>query len=229
MYKHILFDLDNTIWDFETNSKQSLQEVYGIYQLDASFDSFDHFYGLYKERNHQLWAAYSQKQISKKYLNNERFFYPLNEVGIKNKDLADEIGAEYLTICANKTALMPYAKELLDYLAGKYKMHILSNGFAEVQYHKLKNSNLDTYFDRVILSEQVGVLKPDKHIFNFAVTSLNSRKKEIVMIGDNFKADIIGAKNAGIDQIYYSLEEDEKLEFQPTFVVRSLRDIIDVL
>lgn len=178
MYKHILFDLDNTIWDFETNSKQSLLEVYCVYKLDASFKSFEHFYGLYKERNHQLWAAYSQKQISKKYLNNERFFYPLNEVGISDKSFADEIGAEYLDICAKKTALMPYAKELLDYLNGKYKLHILSNGFAEVQYHKLKNSNLDTYFDRVILSEQVGVLKPDKHIFNFAITSLNTSKKK---------------------------------------------------
>lgn len=228
-YKHILFDLDNTIWDFETNSMHSLQEVFHVYELSTAFSDFNHFHDLYKFRNNQLWASYSQKSISKKVLNFERFNYPLVEVGINDAGLVEKMAVDYLERCAKKTNLMPYAFELLSYLKDNYQLHILSNGFAEVQYLKLKNSGLEHFFDRVILSEQVGVLKPDVRIFDYAVKSLNARKKEVLMIGDNFDADICGARKAKIDQLYYAVDPVSDLPFIPTYTVKSLLEVKNIL
>lgn len=228
-YKHLLIDLDNTIWDFETNSKKALEEVFHTHKLHQSFDGFEHFHNMYALRNHQLWAAYSNKQINKKTLNYERFNYPLLQVGISNPELAEKIGTDYLYSCARKTELMPHARELLNYLKPKYKMHILSNGFAEVQYTKLKHSDLEQYFDRIFLSEIVGVLKPDKRIFEYAVKSLNAKKCDVLMIGDNFDADIAGAKKAGIDQLFYNILQTSNLPFAPTYSVFSLDEIAAIL
>lgn len=228
-YKHLLIDLDNTIWDFETNSKKTLEEVFHAHNLHQNFDDFEHFHKLYALRNHQLWADYSNKQINKKTLNYERFNYPLQQVGIFDPSKAERIGTDYLQNCARRTELMPHARELLEYLHGKYKMHILSNGFAEIQYTKLKCSELEKYFDRIFLSEIVGVLKPDKRIFEYAVKSLNARKNEVLMIGDNFDADIAGAKKAGIDQLFYNINNTKELAFTPTYSVLSLDEIAAIL
>lgn len=228
-YKHLLIDLDNTIWNFDANSKASLEEVFHIHKLHEKFEGFEHFHNLYALRNHQLWADYAHKRINKKTLNYERFNYPLLQIGITDPMLADKIGSDYLSRCASKTELMPHALELLEYLKGKYQMHILSNGFAEIQYTKLKCSNLEQYFDRIFLSEIVGVLKPDKLIFEYAIKSLNARKAEVLMIGDNFDADISGAKKAGIDQLFYNIEKKSDLPFTPTYSVFSLDEIAGIL
>lgn len=228
-YKHLLIDLDNTIWDFDTNSKNSLEEVFHLHKLHTSFDGFEHFHNLYVLRNHQLWADYANKQINKKTLNYERFNYPLQQVGIFNPEWAETIGKDYLQRVATQTELMPHARELLEYLKGKYQMHILSNGFAEIQYTKLKCSDLEQYFDKVFLSEIVGVLKPDKRIFEYAVKSLNARKNEVLMIGDNFEADIVGAHKAGLDQVFYNINKDTNLSFMPTYTVFSLDEIAAIL
>jgi len=228
-YKHLLIDLDNTIWDFESNSETALKEIFFSYQLDKQFDSFSHFNNLFSEGNHQLWAAYCNKQINKKQLNFERFNYPLILVGIQNETLALSLGTDYLQIYPTKTVLMPHALELLEYLKNKYHLHILSNGFSEVQYTKLKHAKLESYFDKIILSEMVGVLKPNKRIFEYAIKSLNARKKETLMIGDNFETDIRGAKDVGIDQIYYQINADKELSFTPTYTITSLLEILKIL
>jgi putative hydrolase of the HAD superfamily len=229
-YKHILFDLDNTLWDFETNSENTLREMFVKYELNKAFDSFVHFHNLYVFRNTQLWYSYHNKQINKKFLNFERFNYPLQQVGIDNPELVNTLSFDYLQVCAMQKTLMPHANETLEYLKGnRYHMHILSNGFEEVQYLKLKHSGLDKYFEHIILSEKAGALKPDKRIFDYAITSLNARKKEVIMIGDNFEADIEGAKNAGIDQLYYNPKGQAPISFNPTHTVTSLSEIMSIL
>ncbi len=228
-YKHLLFDLDDTLWDFETNALHSLQEVFFQYKLDKKFEHFNHFFEHYDYRNKQLWAAYGRGQITKKELNFERFNFPLLQVGVYNPGLATRLGTDFLRICPTKTALMPHAKDLLDHLSGKYQLHILSNGFGETQQTKLLCSGLLPYFDQIILSETIGALKPDRQIFDYALQAIGTPHKEVLMIGDNYDADIVGAHNAGIDQLFFNCRNKTNLSFQPTYEVKSLSEIVQIL
>lgn len=230
-YKHILFDFDNTIWDFNQNSMESLHEVYILHKLETIFEDFTQFYTLYSYQNQLLWREYNNRQINKKTLNEGRFNYPLLQMGVQDSQLAHAIGNDYLRFTQSKSGLMPYAREVLDELKQKYQLHILSNGFSELQYKKIESSGLEKHFQKIILSEQVGVLKPDKRIFDYAITSLNAHRNQVLMVGDNFEADIVGAKKAGIDQVYYQLDEDAPLQqnFEPTYTISSLKELLNFL
>lgn len=192
MYKHVFIDLDDTIWDFHANAKLSLQEVYENRNLNRYFEDFEHFFIIYAKRNLELWEMYGKGEISKEFLMVERFRHPLALMGVDNDELAIQIGDEFLDILPTKTMLVPYAIELLDYLFPKYSLTIISNGFVEVQYKKLRSSNIEHYFSHIVLSEAAGALKPDKRIFEYALELNNAIASETVMIGDSYAADIVG-------------------------------------
>ncbi|HEY5591378.1 MAG TPA: YjjG family noncanonical pyrimidine nucleotidase [Paludibacter sp.] len=230
MYKYVFIDLDDTLWDFHANAKLSLQEVYEYRKLNQYFDSFDQFFKIYAKRNLELWELYGKGVISKEFLMVERFRHPLAFVGVDNDELAIQIGDQFLDILPTKTILIPFAKELLDYLYPKYPLTIISNGFVEVQYKKLRSANLEHYFTHVVLSEAAGALKPDKRIFEYALQLNNAIAVETIMIGDSYEADIRGAQNAGIDQIFLNskLDSTEKKELS-TFQVKNLEEILHIL
>lgn len=229
-YRSLFIDLDDTLWDTDANMRQSLSELYEQHQMDKYFDSFEQFDQLYHPYNQNLWSKYHQGEIKKEYLMGERFRYPFSQVG-REIDLihAKQLNDEFMLNTTTKTKLVEGAKELLDYLAGNYKMYILSNGFEEVQYKKLSNSGLTDYFDKVLLSDQIGYNKPHPKIFDYALKSTNSKKKESIMIGDNFDTDITGAKNSNIDQIFFKNIGDYKIKFDPTYTVYSLQEIHQIL
>lgn len=230
MYKHVFIDLDDTLWDFHANAKLSLQEVYEYRKLNQYFDSFDQFFKIYAKRNLELWELYGKGVISKEFLMVERFRHPLAFVGIDNDELAIQIGDQFLDILPTKTILIPFAKELLDYLYPKYPLTIISNGFVEVQYKKLRSANLEHYFTHVVLSEAAKALKPDKRIFEYALKLNNAIAAETIMIGDSYEADIRGAQNAGIDQIFFNPTMNLSEKNKPsTFSVINLKNIIQFL
>jgi len=210
-YKYVFIDLDDTLWDFHSNAKSSLQEIYEDKNLGQYFDSFEQYFSLYAKRNIELWEEYGKGTISKEELSLERFRHPLIQVGVDNSALAEQIGRDYLDLLPTRTALMPYAKELLDYLYPKYPLTIISNGFIEVQYKKLQSCNLEHYFAHIVLSEAAKALKPDKRIFEYALQLNEAKACEAIMIGDSYEADICGARNAGIDQVYFSQHFDLKM------------------
>ena len=230
MYKFVFIDLDDTLWDFHANAKSSLQEIYTEKNLGRYFDNFEQYFTIYAKRNVELWEEYGKGIISKEELSLERFRHPLIQIGIDNSPLADQIGREYLDLLPTRTSLVPYAKELLDYLAPKYPLTIVSNGFVEVQYKKLKSCQIEQYFAHVVLSEAAQALKPDKRIFEYALQLNSTTASETIMIGDSYEADIRGAQNAGIDQIYFNsnpnVTDEEKLA---TYQVKSLKDILNLL
>jgi putative hydrolase of the HAD superfamily len=228
-YKHLFFDLDNTLWDFEGNALVALQEVFVMHNLHRFFNDFDHFHQLYTYRNRQLWEMYPQGLITRKQLDLERFLYPLSQAGEHNEALAIQLSNDYLRICPIKTKLMPHAIELLAYLKPNYKIYIISNGFSSVQKIKIQACGIVEYIDNLYLSEMVGYHKPDKRIFDYAVKSSNAKKSESIMIGDNFDADIAGAKNAGIHQIYFNPRGNTSLSFSPTYTIESLEEIKAIL
>lgn len=230
MYKYIFIDLDDTIWDFHTNARLSLQDMFEQRKLAQYFADFDEFFQIYAKRNIELWEQYGKGEITKEFLMSERFRYPLSKMGLDDVELAEEIGIQYLDILPTKTTLMPYAKELLDYLYPKYPLTLISNGFVEVQYKKMRSSDIEKYFKHIVLSESAKALKPDKKIFEYALSLNYANKTEAIMIGDSYEADIRGAQNAGIDQIYYPLHPDNiQKEQTATLTIRSLKELFDIL
>ena len=230
MYTTVFIDLDDTIWDFHANAKSSLHEIFVNRNFDRYFRNFEHYFDLYAKRNLELWDQYGKGIITKDELSLERFLHPLKQVGIDDAKLATEIGKEYLDLLPTRTELVPFARELLDYLYAKYPLTIVSNGFIEVQYRKLKTCNLEKYFSHVVLSEAAHALKPDKQIFEYALQLNHATAAETIMIGDSFEADIRGAQNAGIDQIFFNLNDEVSEKFNSaTYQVQRLEEILQIV
>ncbi|MDE6987954.1 MAG: YjjG family noncanonical pyrimidine nucleotidase, partial [Bacteroides acidifaciens] len=216
-YKNLFFDLDDTIWAFSRNARDTFEEVYQKYAFDRYFDSFDHYYTLYQKRNTELWIEYGEGKVTKDELNRQRFFYPLLAVGVEDEVLADRFSKDFFAIIPTKSGLMPHAKEVLEYLVPKYNLYILSNGFRELQSHKMRSAGVDGYFKKVILSEDLGVLKPRPEIFNFALSATQSEMRESLMIGDSWEADITGAHGIGMHQAFYNVTGRAAFPFLPTY------------
>jgi putative hydrolase of the HAD superfamily len=135
------------------------------------------------------------------------------------------MSAFYLDQCCKKTEVMPHALETLDYLKTRYTLHIVSNGFTEVQYRKIERSGLDTYFTHVFLSEETGFHKPKPEFFDHVFSKIDATKEESLMIGDNYEADIEGAMNFGIDQVFYSLNPSDTPQRTPTYRIHDLAEL----
>ncbi len=203
-YKDLFFDLDHTLWDFETNSKETIQELYTTHRLaDLGIVDFDGFYSTYSAHNHRLWDRYTKGYIKQEELRWKRVYLSLLDFKVANEPLAKEMSQAYLEILPNKKHLFPYTIEILEYLKQKdYKMHLITNGFESVQFKKIKNSGLQDYFIEVITSEASNSLKPQKEIFEYALKNANASIEESIMIGDNESADIQGGINIGMDTIF---------------------------
>ncbi|MCD7900657.1 MAG: YjjG family noncanonical pyrimidine nucleotidase [Bacteroides sp.] len=228
-YKNIFFDLDDTLWAFSDNSRDTFRMMYDRYNFEKYFDSFDHYYALYQERNTELWALYGNSKITKDELNRARFLYPLQAVGVNNPELAQAFSDDFFSVIHTLKKVMPAAKEVLEYLSPKYNLYILSNGFRELQSHKMEAAGISSYFKKIILSEDIGVMKPYPEIFHFALSATQSELKESLMIGDSWEADIVGAKGVGMDQVYYDFKKEGKKGFQPTYCINELSQLRNLI
>ncbi len=238
-YKSVFFDLDNTLWDFERNSMETLRLVFGNYGIKESSCTFYAFHEKYNQINEMCWKAYREKSLTKQELIVKRFQDTFEFFGIEGIDPL-EFNNNYLDEMPNQTLLVEGTIKVLDYLSiKKYRLFIITNGFSEVQYKKMKKTNIYPYFEKVFISEEVKAPKPNKEIFEHALKSTNSSKKYSLMIGDSWESDIIGAKNFGLDQIHFyphrkknfTLEELGQLRDSKTNTCRinKLTQIIGIL
>jgi len=228
-YKNLFIDLDDTIWDIHLNGKECLEEIYDEYGYAKFYPTFSDYYAVYMPGNNRLWAMYRQGEIRKEELIVERFLAPVREFGINDPEYAKKLSDDFLERTTHKTKLVEGALELLDYLKPRYRMHILSNGFREVQYKKIENSGLKPYFEKIILSEDAGINKPHTDMFTYALKTTNSRRNETVMIGDSWDADIVGAYQSRIAQIWYNPTGELPVGFEPTHTVHALIEIKNIL
>lgn len=232
-YRFLLFDLDDTLWNFKENSKAALQNIFDDYDLQHYYPTFDEYFSRFEEHNKALWQLYGRQQITKSFLHVERFLAPLRPFGILDTSLAGEMGTAYLDRCAEKTATMPHALETLASLRSHFDLSIISNGFGEVQYKKLNRSKLSPYFSHVFLSEIIGHHKPNPEFFEAVLNELCASKGECLVIGDNYEADIMGAMNFGLDQVYYVPEEQsfdiKSLSHSPTYIIHDLAALCSIL
>ena len=228
-YKNLFFDLDDTLWAFSANARDTYEEMYRKYDYDRFFDSFEHYYSLYQRRNLELWAEYADGKVTKEELNRQRYLYPLEAVGAGDSALSEAYEKDALATIPTKSKLMPHAREVLEYLSAKYNLYILSNGFKELQFHKMRSSDIDKYFRKVVLSDDIGILKPWPEIFHFALSTTQSELNDSLMIGDSWENDIAGAAGVGMHQVFYNLSGRTDLPFTPTYQITDLKELLDLL
>ncbi|HWK02351.1 MAG TPA: YjjG family noncanonical pyrimidine nucleotidase [Puia sp.] len=225
-YKHLFFDLDHTLWDFEANSRQTLEELYHSLGLrERGVMDFDGFHKKYIIHNDKLWDRYRNGFIKVDELRWKRMWLTLLDFKIGDEPLARKMDTLFLDALPTRRILFPYTLEILNYLGAKgYRLHLITNGFEKVQHSKLEHAGLTKYFDEVITSEGSNSLKPHKEIFEYALRKTGAEKPESIMLGDNVEVDIQGAINAGIDQVYVN-HLDQPPSIQPTYMVRSLKEL----
>jgi putative hydrolase of the HAD superfamily len=228
-YKHLFFDLDHTIWDFDANAKHTLQQLHlDLKLVDKGIHDFDAFYQNYLQHNEKLWARYRKGYIKQEELRIKRMWLTLLDFKVADEALAQQLNELFLQLLPTRTLLFPYTKEILQYLLDKdYALHIITNGFEVTQHSKLKHSGLQPYFKEIITSECSNSLKPQKEIFQYALEKAGATLNESIMIGDSIEVDIMGAAAAGMDQVHVNFTGAPQ-EITPTFTVTDLKQLEDI-
>jgi putative hydrolase of the HAD superfamily len=207
-YHSIFFDLDHTLWDYETSARETLRELYHQYQLhDLGVSRFDEFHHEFRQVNQQLWHLYDHGKIDSEAIRKERFKQILDKFSIQNEEISLKLSADYLDTCPRKGYLIPGAIETLDYLVERYPLTVITNGFEDIQRIKLEAGNLTGYFKHIITSQKAGYKKPAREIFDFALNQNGISSDQAIMIGDNLVTDIAGAKNASVDVIFFNPDQ----------------------
>lgn len=227
--KIIFFDLDGTLWDFRTNAIASLKELFEQHRLNRFFADFADFHHRYAPCNHRLWDEYARGEITKDFLMVERFASPLREVGVTDDALVTTLSQGFFTHLAEKRQLMPHAIEVLEVLNNKYCMAIVSNGFPEIQFKKLENASLLHYFKYVILSEQVGAPKPNPLFFDAAMKICHCKPSDVILVGDEYATDIVGAHNYGIPTVWYNPQNMTAEKPVHDFEINDLNALLTIL
>lgn len=228
-YKHIFLDLDRTLWDFEKSAAQTFEEIFDKYKLQSKgVPTVEAFTATYKKHNDILWAMYRDGEIIKEVLSVKRWFLTMEEFGILDGELAALIAEDYITLSPLKVNLFPYTHEILSYLKGKYTLHLITNGFEEVQTVKIDASDLRKYFTEIITSEMAGCKKPNPRIFEFAMNKAEAVAENSMMIGDDLRVDILGAKGVDIDQIYVNYDSEPHSE-KISYEINHLKEIEEIL
>ena len=225
--KHLFFDLDHTLWDFNKNSKETLLELFDELSLSSRISSFIAFYDKYIEINEELWELYRKEKITKAELRSVRFKRALKCFGVEDEKLAIELGDKYIQRCPLKVNLFADCHSVLESLQSKYILHIITNGFEEVQEVKMSSCNLNDYFTEIITSEGAGVRKPNPRIFEYAFETSGAKPSESVMIGDSLEVDCIAAEKMGMQAVFFNPEkklENKKVSYE----IAHLKELLEI-
>jgi putative hydrolase of the HAD superfamily len=225
-YRHLFFDLDHTLWDFDANARETLQQLHlDLKLLDRGVHDFDLFYKNYLVHNEKLWERYRKGYIKQDELRLKRMWLTLLDFRIADEALTKEMSDLFLNLLPTRTLLFPETIEVLQYLADKnYNLHLITNGFEKTQHSKLKSSGLDHFFQQVVTSEGSNSLKPQKEIFEYALEKTGATICESIMIGDTLDVDIAGAMNIGMDQIHVNYNSAPQ-HISPTYTITTLKEL----
>jgi putative hydrolase of the HAD superfamily len=228
-YKHLFFDLDHTLWDFDANAKATLQQLHIDLDLPGKgVDDFDRFHRNYLQHNELLWARYRMGQIRQDELRIKRMWLTLLDFKIADEALCRQLSELFLQLLPARNLLFPHTREVLQYLKDKgYALHLITNGFEETQRSKLQHCGLMPFFQEIITSECSNSLKPEPAIFQYALQKAGAEAGESIMIGDSLDIDIAGARNAGIDGVHVNFNRLPQ-HFQPTYTVTHLRELEEI-
>ncbi|GAB5565726.1 MAG: YjjG family noncanonical pyrimidine nucleotidase [Winogradskyella sp.] len=203
--KHVFFDLDHTLWDFDKNSGLTFEKIFRINNIDVELRTF---LDVYEPINFNYWKLYREERVTKSALRYGRLKDAFDAVGVYVSDFQiNQLSVAYIDYLTTFNHLFDGTIEILEYLKHKYELHIITNGFEEAQERKMKNANIKHYFKTITNSEMVGVKKPNPKIFNFALGLANATPEESIMIGDSLEADIQGADNIGMQTIHFDYKD----------------------
>ena len=224
-YRHLFFDLDHTLWDFDANARATLSQLHlDLDLVSKGVHDFERFHKSYLQHNEKLWARYRNGFIKQDELRLKRMWLTLLDFKIADEALSRQLSELFLQLLPTRTILFPDTIEVLQYLRDKnYSLHLITNGFEKTQHSKLKSSGLAPFFKEVFTSEGSNSLKPQKAIFDYALAKARAAAGESIMIGDSLEVDIAGALNAGIDAIHVNYNDAKDDSIQPTYTVTSLR------
>jgi putative hydrolase of the HAD superfamily len=228
-YKHLFFDLDHTLWDFDANARATLEQLHiDLKLVDKGVHDFELFHKNYLQHNEKLWARYRNGFIRQEELRLKRMWLTLLDFRITDEALARQLSELFLQLLPARTILFPDTTEVLQYLSDKgYQLHLITNGFETTQHSKLKHSGLDSFFRVVVTSECSNSLKPQKEIFEYALDHTGAKVEESIMIGDSLDVDILGAMNVGMDQVHVNYN-DAPQELIPTYTIRALKEMKEI-
>lgn len=208
-YQHIFFDLDHTLWDFNTNCRLTLNELYDHHNLHSLGFTKEAFYLVYKEINDKMWYNYHRGLVTKEDIRSKRFEVTFEQLGRPKSEVPSSLEQDFLANCPTKGVLFPHTLEVLDYLSQKgMQLHIITNGFKETQQIKLATSGLADYFKIVVEPDNCGFMKPDPRIFHHALQLSGSTIQDSIMIGDDLHVDVLGAKKVGLAQVFVNRNEE---------------------
>lgn len=229
MYKHLFFDLDHTLWDFDRNSSECIVELFDTFRLaDVGVASADEFSRHFITINRKLWGDYDKNLIEHTYIRQHRFPMVFQALGIDSTVIDADLNVEYLKLLPRKSHLLDSALDLLNYVHGRYTLHIITNGFADIQATKMDSAGISHYFTNVITSETANAKKPDPQVFEYAMQISGATATESLMIGDNYEADILGAKSVNMDTVFYN-PAGMVVADKPTYDIRHWNELMAIL
>jgi YjjG family noncanonical pyrimidine nucleotidase len=228
-YKTIFFDLDHTLWDYDQNSLETLKDIFIDYGIEKKSNAtFEEFFKKFNKVNDKLWANYNRGLIDREVIRTKRFQKILRHFKIIDQDMTLSMSSDYIKLCPQKTNLMPYAIETLEYLLPKYPLYLLTNGFDDVQEIKIAASKIGHYFKGMVTSETSGYRKPSTEIFDYTLNFAAAKAETTIMIGDNLAADITGAKLALLDTVFYNPKQF-KHKTSTDYEVNCLSELTNIL
>lgn len=228
-YKHLFFDLDHTLWDFDANARATLEQLHLDLKLpEKGVHDFDLFYKNYAAHNERLWEKYRNGHIKQDELRIKRMWLALLDFQIADEELSRQLSELFLQLMPNRTLIFPHTQEVLQYLTDQgYQLHLITNGFEDTQHRKLKNSGLHHYFNAIVTSEGSNSLKPQKEIFQYAMDKAGATVEESIMIGDSLDVDVLGAMNIGMDQVHVNFNGSPQ-GIKPTYTVTTLKQLEEI-
>jgi YjjG family noncanonical pyrimidine nucleotidase len=229
MYRHLFFDLDHTLWDFDRNSAESIAELYETHHLaDRGVTSAQAFAEQFILINKQLWADYDRNLIPHEYIREHRFPLVMTALGLTDTTGCAELNTDYLRLLPQKAHLTEAARDILEYLHGRYQMHIITNGFAEIQAVKMASADIAHFFEHVVTTTAAEAKKPDPRIFHYALRVSGAGVGESLMLGDNYEADILGARSVGLDTVFYNTNGEAVVDLA-TYEIRHWNELKAIL
>lgn len=229
-FKHIFFDLDNTLWDHRRNAEATVKEIFDRAKIESKYSiPFSEFHQVYDQVNDQLWVQIRKDQIDKKYLREHRFYDTFLHFGVDDRKLSRFFDFKFYDSLPEHNDLVPDTLEVLDYLKGKdYTLHIITNGFLEMANQKIYGSGIGSYFTTITTADDAGCRKPDVKMFNYALEQAKAEKNESMLVGDDWDADIEGAKEYGIQPVFFDSLDEGKTE-NGVLTIDGLKDLETIL
>ncbi len=223
--KHVFFDLDHTLWDFDKNSELTFEKIFNIHNVDIELNDF---LEIYVPINFKYWKLYREEKVTKTQLRFGRLKDAFDALRVEvSDDLINTLSEDYINYLSNFNNVFEGAHDILNYLSTNYTLHIITNGFAEAQDKKIKASKMSHYFKTITNSEMVGVKKPNPKIFNYALQQADASPEESIMIGDSVEADIEGALNVGIDTIYFDYKNvNSQKQYKRITELKAIKDFL---